>query len=211
MFSLFSYSFFAVTGKDYMYMNTSVYRNGTSFVESLFDTFGKWGVFMRFMSLNILHCFGVSYYAHKFGHFYRLWPRGPESWNRGSKEKARDKPHQPHCLQASKKSSLWGLPTMLCSLDLMLIYSASLTLMSVCNKGYALQRWDTAGRLIMLQWNLLFSFQLHCTFRARLLSLSHVTITLHRGPHRAYLLLRERTLPAVRFFIVCVSVFVCHY
>jgi len=44
MFSLFSYSFYAVTGKDYMYMNTSVYRNGTSFVESLFDTFGKWGV-----------------------------------------------------------------------------------------------------------------------------------------------------------------------
>uniref|UniRef100_A0A671QIZ3 Actin filament-associated protein 1-like 1 n=1 Tax=Sinocyclocheilus anshuiensis TaxID=1608454 RepID=A0A671QIZ3_9TELE len=29
----------SVTGKDYMYMNTSVYRNGTSFVESLFDTF----------------------------------------------------------------------------------------------------------------------------------------------------------------------------
>lgn len=54
MFSLFSYSFFAVAGKDYMYMNTSVYRNGTSFVESLFDTFGKWGVFMRFTSLNIV-------------------------------------------------------------------------------------------------------------------------------------------------------------
>ncbi|XP_051505773.1 actin filament-associated protein 1-like 1 isoform X4 [Myxocyprinus asiaticus] len=29
----------SVTGKDYMYMNTSVYRNGTSFVESLFETF----------------------------------------------------------------------------------------------------------------------------------------------------------------------------
>ncbi|XP_050984153.1 actin filament-associated protein 1-like 1 isoform X3 [Labeo rohita] len=29
----------SVTGKDYMYMNTSAYRNGTSFVESLFDTF----------------------------------------------------------------------------------------------------------------------------------------------------------------------------
>uniref|UniRef100_A0A8C2IC84 Actin filament-associated protein 1-like 1 n=1 Tax=Cyprinus carpio TaxID=7962 RepID=A0A8C2IC84_CYPCA len=29
----------SVTGKDFMYMNTSVYRNGTSFVESLFDTF----------------------------------------------------------------------------------------------------------------------------------------------------------------------------
>uniref|UniRef100_A0A8C1IGY2 Actin filament-associated protein 1-like 1 n=1 Tax=Cyprinus carpio TaxID=7962 RepID=A0A8C1IGY2_CYPCA len=29
----------SVTGKDYTYMNTSVYRNGTSFVESLFDTF----------------------------------------------------------------------------------------------------------------------------------------------------------------------------
>uniref|UniRef100_A0A673L4E6 Actin filament-associated protein 1-like 1 n=1 Tax=Sinocyclocheilus rhinocerous TaxID=307959 RepID=A0A673L4E6_9TELE len=29
----------SVTGKDNMYMNTSVYRNGTSFVESLFDTF----------------------------------------------------------------------------------------------------------------------------------------------------------------------------
>lgn len=29
----------SVTGKDYMYMNTSVYRNGTSFVESLFEKF----------------------------------------------------------------------------------------------------------------------------------------------------------------------------
>ncbi|XP_056328455.1 actin filament-associated protein 1-like 1 isoform X2 [Danio aesculapii] len=29
----------SVTAKDYMYVNTSVYRNGTSFVESLFDTF----------------------------------------------------------------------------------------------------------------------------------------------------------------------------
>ncbi|KAK6299238.1 hypothetical protein J4Q44_G00307480 [Coregonus suidteri] len=28
-----------VTGPDYLYMNTSVYRNGTSFVESLFETF----------------------------------------------------------------------------------------------------------------------------------------------------------------------------
>ncbi|XP_056625838.1 actin filament-associated protein 1-like 1 isoform X2 [Triplophysa dalaica] len=29
----------SVTGKDYMYMNASVYRNGTSFVESLFEKF----------------------------------------------------------------------------------------------------------------------------------------------------------------------------
>ncbi|TRY88804.1 hypothetical protein DNTS_015018 [Danionella cerebrum] len=29
----------SVTGKDYMYVNTSAYRSGTSFVESLFDTF----------------------------------------------------------------------------------------------------------------------------------------------------------------------------
>ncbi|XP_051514639.1 actin filament-associated protein 1-like 1 isoform X3 [Myxocyprinus asiaticus] len=29
----------SVTGKDYMYVNTSVYRNGTSFVESLFEKF----------------------------------------------------------------------------------------------------------------------------------------------------------------------------
>ncbi|XP_041846819.1 actin filament-associated protein 1-like 1 isoform X2 [Melanotaenia boesemani] len=30
----------SVSGTDYIYMNSSVYRNGTSFVESLFDTFG---------------------------------------------------------------------------------------------------------------------------------------------------------------------------
>lgn len=28
-------------GTDYIYMNSAVYRNGTSFVESLFETFGK--------------------------------------------------------------------------------------------------------------------------------------------------------------------------
>uniref|UniRef100_A0A4W4E051 Actin filament-associated protein 1-like 1 n=1 Tax=Electrophorus electricus TaxID=8005 RepID=A0A4W4E051_ELEEL len=33
-----------VPGTDYMYMNTSVYRNGTSFVESLFEKFGETGV-----------------------------------------------------------------------------------------------------------------------------------------------------------------------
>uniref|UniRef100_A0A4W5KSH5 Uncharacterized protein n=1 Tax=Hucho hucho TaxID=62062 RepID=A0A4W5KSH5_9TELE len=32
-----------VTGPDYLYMNTSVYRHGTSFVESLFETFGEFG------------------------------------------------------------------------------------------------------------------------------------------------------------------------
>lgn len=30
-----------VSGTDYIYMNSSVYRNGTSFVESLFETFGE--------------------------------------------------------------------------------------------------------------------------------------------------------------------------
>ncbi|CAG10125.1 unnamed protein product [Tetraodon nigroviridis] len=29
------------SGTDYIYMNSAVYRNGTSFVESLFETFGK--------------------------------------------------------------------------------------------------------------------------------------------------------------------------
>lgn len=144
-----------------------------------------------------------------FGHFYRLWPRGPESWNRGSKERARDKPHQPHCLQASKKSSLWGLPTMLCSLDLMLIYSASLTLMSVCIKGCALRWWDMAGRLIVLQWNLLFSFQLHCTFRARLLSLSHVTISpSSRSPQSLSVIKRAHSSSSQIFHCVCQCVFV---
>lgn len=33
--------YFLVTGPEYMYMNTSVCRNGTSFVEALFDNFGK--------------------------------------------------------------------------------------------------------------------------------------------------------------------------
>lgn len=28
-------------GTDYIYMNSAVYRNGTSFVESLFETFGE--------------------------------------------------------------------------------------------------------------------------------------------------------------------------
>lgn len=30
-----------VTGSDFIYMNTSLYGNGTSFVESLFEEFGK--------------------------------------------------------------------------------------------------------------------------------------------------------------------------
>lgn len=30
-----------VIGTDYIYMNSAVYRNGTSFVESLFETFGE--------------------------------------------------------------------------------------------------------------------------------------------------------------------------
>ncbi len=93
----------------------------------------------------------LEYYTHKFVFtFYRLWPRGVESWNGGSEERAQDKTHQPHCSQTSKKSSLRGLPIILCSLDPTLIYSAAFTLMSVCNKGCALQRWDTAGWLIML-------------------------------------------------------------
>ncbi len=66
------------------------------------------------------------------------------------KKEPKTKTHQPHCSQTSKKPSLRGLPIILCSLDPTLIYSAPFTLMSVCNKGCALQRWDTAGRLIML-------------------------------------------------------------
>lgn len=37
--SVFYFLYFL--GTDYIYMNSSVYRNGTSFVESLFETFGK--------------------------------------------------------------------------------------------------------------------------------------------------------------------------
>lgn len=33
--------FDVVSGTDYIYMNSAVYRNGTSFVESLFETFGE--------------------------------------------------------------------------------------------------------------------------------------------------------------------------
>lgn len=32
---------FAVNGSDFIYMNTSLYGNGTSFVESLFEEFGE--------------------------------------------------------------------------------------------------------------------------------------------------------------------------
>lgn len=43
---IFPKQFFAhfsppVSGTDYIYMNSAVYRNGTSFVESLFETFGE--------------------------------------------------------------------------------------------------------------------------------------------------------------------------
>lgn len=38
---LFSSSSLPVSGTDYIYMNSAVYRNGTSFVESLFETFGE--------------------------------------------------------------------------------------------------------------------------------------------------------------------------
>lgn len=38
---VFSSSSPLVSGTDYIYMNSSVYRNGTSFVESLFETFGE--------------------------------------------------------------------------------------------------------------------------------------------------------------------------
>lgn len=37
--SLFCFLYFL--GTDYIYMNSAVYRNGTSFVESLFETFGE--------------------------------------------------------------------------------------------------------------------------------------------------------------------------
>lgn len=37
--SVFYFLYFL--GTDYIYMNSAVYRNGTSFVESLFETFGK--------------------------------------------------------------------------------------------------------------------------------------------------------------------------
>lgn len=37
--SLFYFLYFL--GTDYIYMNSAVYRNGTSFVESLFETFGE--------------------------------------------------------------------------------------------------------------------------------------------------------------------------
>lgn len=38
-FSVFNFLYFS--GTDYIYMNSSVYRNGTSFVESLFEKFGE--------------------------------------------------------------------------------------------------------------------------------------------------------------------------
>lgn len=36
---------FVVNGADFIYMNTSLYGNGTSFVESLFEEFGKFFMF----------------------------------------------------------------------------------------------------------------------------------------------------------------------
>lgn len=40
-----------VTGSDFIYMNTSLYGNGTSFVESLFEEFGT------FIQLTVMSCF----------------------------------------------------------------------------------------------------------------------------------------------------------
>ncbi len=93
----------------------------------------------------------LEYYTHKFVFTFTDCDLGELKVEmEDQKERAQDKTHQPHCSQTSKKSSLRGLPIILCSLDPTLIYSAAFTLMSVCNKGCALQRWDTAGWLIML-------------------------------------------------------------
>lgn len=49
-FVLYSVWSFVVSGTEYMYMNTPVCRNGTSFVESLFEKFGEYLVDFIFLS-----------------------------------------------------------------------------------------------------------------------------------------------------------------
>lgn len=51
--------------------------------------------------LNYLHHSLLSWsirLINVFSHFYRLWPQRPESWNRRSQKRARDKHHRPHSL-----------------------------------------------------------------------------------------------------------------
>ena len=54
--------FCELLGTDYIYMNSAVYRNGTSFVESLFEKFGK---IIRMHNVNT-YCDGEDEYKDSF-------------------------------------------------------------------------------------------------------------------------------------------------
>lgn len=59
----------SVSGTDYIYMNSAVYRNGTSFVESLFETFGKFEFIhdvVKKNKKNTLFDFYIDFYCVPF-------------------------------------------------------------------------------------------------------------------------------------------------
>ena len=86
---LFQFFLFCeLLGTDYIYMNSAVYRNGTSFVESLFEKFGK---IIRMHNVNT-YCDGEDEYKDSF--LSRLWAWRTQGYFRCSKR--RQKPSRGH-------------------------------------------------------------------------------------------------------------------